>query len=30
MSKINVAEALMQRAVEFLRKSGPQIKAAAE
>jgi phosphopantothenoylcysteine decarboxylase/phosphopantothenate--cysteine ligase len=30
MSKTNVAEALMQRAVEFLRKSGPQIKAAAE
>ncbi|HKJ62994.1 MAG TPA: bifunctional phosphopantothenoylcysteine decarboxylase/phosphopantothenate--cysteine ligase CoaBC [Hyphomicrobiales bacterium] len=30
MSKINVAEALMQRAVEFLRKSGPPIKAAAE
>jgi phosphopantothenoylcysteine decarboxylase/phosphopantothenate--cysteine ligase len=30
MSKIHVAEALMQRAVEFLRKSGPQIKAAAE
>jgi phosphopantothenoylcysteine decarboxylase/phosphopantothenate--cysteine ligase len=30
MSKINVAEALMQRAVEFLRKSGPLVKAAAE
>lgn len=30
MSKVNVAETLMQRAVEFLRKSGPQIKTAAE